>query len=240
MRELYQELQERWAENTTPERILKTDLYDEAISTHNLVSLFAGRCDHFIGTDVSLEIARAAKNRTAEPPDGWDAIAVSDARHLAFRSGVFDEIISNSTLDHFSDKGDITKSLRELRRIMRPGGTLVVTLDNPWNPVVFVRNRLPYRLLRFLDVIPFYMGATLSRRALVRVLESIGFRVCESTAIAHAPRIFAIRAGRLLDKRGSKRLGGRFRKLLRLFERLEGLPTKYVTGYYVAVKAVKR
>ena len=240
MRELYQELQARWAENRRLERILKTDLYDEAISTHNLVSLFAGRCEHFIGTDVSLEIARAAKRRMAERPDGWDTIAVSDARNLAFRSSVFDEIISNSTLDHFSDKRDITESLRELRRIMQPGGTLVVTLDNPWNPVVFLRNRLPYRLLRFFDVIPFYMGATLSRTALVRALESVGFRVSESTAIAHAPRFIAIRAGRILDRRGSKRISGWFRKLLRLFERLEGLPTRYVTGYYVAVKAVKR
>jgi SAM-dependent methyltransferase len=240
MRELYQELQERWAENGRPERILKTDLYDEAISAHNLVSLFAGRCDHFIGTDVSLEIARAAKRRMAEQPDGWDAIAVSDARNLAFRSGVFDGIISNSTLDHFPDKRDITESLREFLRVMRPGGTLVVTLDNPWNPVVFLRNRLPYRLLRFLGVIPFYMGATLSTTALVRVLEPIGFRVCESTAIAHAPRIVAIRVGRILDRRGGKRISGWFRKLLRLFERLEGLPTRYMTGYYVAVKAVKR
>jgi hypothetical protein len=35
-------------------------------------------------------------------------------------------------------------------------------------------------------------------------------------------------------------MSGWFRKLLRLFERLEGLPTRYVTGHYVAVKAVKR
>lgn len=67
-----------------------------------------------------------------------------------------------------------------------------------------------------------------------------GFRVCESTAIAHAPRIFTIRVGRILDRRGSKAMSGWFRKLLRLFERLEGLPTRYVTGHYVAVKAVKR
>lgn len=240
MRELYQELQERWAENARPERILKTDLYDEAISTHNLVSLLADRCDHFIGTDVSLEIARAAKRRLTDPSGGWDAVAVTDARNLAFRSGVFDEIISNSTLDHFSDKRDIANSLRELKRILQPGGTLLVTLDNPWNPAVFLRNRLPYGLLRFLGVIPFYMGATLSRPALVRVLESTGFRVRESTAIAHAPRIFAIRVGRILDRRGSKAMGAWFRKLLRLFERLEGLPTRYVTGHYVAVKAVKR
>jgi SAM-dependent methyltransferase len=240
MGEIYRELQARWAGKARPERILKTDLYDEAISTHNLVSLFKGRCDHFIGTDVSLEIASAAKRRMANRPGGWDAIAVTDARNLAFRSGVFDEILSNSTLDHFTNAGDIAESLEELRRTLRPGGTLVVTLDNPWNPVVFLRNRLPYGLLRFLGIIPFYMGATLSRSALVRLLESIGFEVQESTAIAHAPRIVAIRVGRILDGWGNRRISEWFRKFLRLCERLEGLPTRYMTGYYVAAKAVKR
>ena len=110
MRELYQDLQERWAGNGNTGRILKTDLYDEAISPHNLVSLFADRCEHFIATDVSLEVARAARRRVASPSGGWNAIAVSDARNLGFRSSVFDEIISNSTLDHFQDKEDLTLS----------------------------------------------------------------------------------------------------------------------------------
>ena len=105
-------------ERERPGRILKTDLYDEAISDHNLVSLFAGRCGHLVGTDVSLEIARAAKRRMADSSDPWHAIAVSDARNLAFRSRAFDQVISNSTLDHFSDRGDITESLRELRSVV--------------------------------------------------------------------------------------------------------------------------
>ncbi len=240
MKGLYQGLQQRWGPDDRPGRILKTDLYDEAISAHNLVSLFRDRCGHMVGTDVSLEIARAAKRRMADSPDPWHAIVVSDARSLGFRSGAFDAIISNSTLDHFSDKRDITESLRELHRIMRTGATLTITLDNPSNPIIFLRNRLPYRLLRFLGVIPFYMGVTLSRPDLVRALESNGFQACESTAIAHAPRILAIWVGRILERRSGRGIREGFHRLLRAFERLERLPTKYLTGHYVAVKAVRR
>lgn len=239
LKEIYQRMKERWRGNARPKLVLKTDLYDEAISTHNLIPLFGSQCEQIIGTDVSFRTSRAAKRRMADEYGGWRSIAVSDARNHAFKANAFDEVLSFSTLDHFPDRKDITESLRELRRILRPGGTLIITFDNPWNPVIFVRNRLPYRLLRFLGVIPFYMGVTLSRPELIRDLESNGFQVCDSTAIVHSPRIFAIRVGHLLDRTGREGIRAFFHRLLRAFEALEALPTKYVTGYYVAVKAVK-
>ncbi|NTW37763.1 MAG: class I SAM-dependent methyltransferase, partial [Syntrophobacteraceae bacterium] len=140
----------RWGEESRCGLTLKTDLYDEAISSYNLMSLFGSDCEQIIGTDVSLVTALAARKRMAAEWKGGHKIVVSDARKHAFRSNVFDRVISNSTLDHFSDKKDIFQSLRELQRIMRPGGTLMITLDNPWNPIVFLRNRLPYRWLKYL------------------------------------------------------------------------------------------
>lgn len=240
LQEIYRKLKGRWRGDARPDRVLKTDLYDEAITTHNLIPLFGGRCGRIVGTDVSFETCLAARRRMADEYGGWRSIAVSDARNQAFQANAFDEVLSFSTLDHFTDRRDITESLKELHRILRPGGTLMITFDNPWNPVVFVRNRLPYRLLRLLGVIPFYMGVTLSRPELVHDLESEGFRVCESTAIVHSPRILAIRLGPLLERKGRERIRAFLFRLLRAFETLERLPTKYVTGYYVAVKAVKR
>ena len=239
LRELYRNLKDRWRQAEKPLCTLKTDLYDEAVSTHNLISLFGTESERIVGTDVSLETARAAKRRMADEWGGWSSIAVSDARRQAFKSSVFDEVLSNSTLDHFADKSHILESLEELWRIMKPGGTLIITLDNPWNPVVWVRNRLPYRLLKAAGLVPFYMGATLSGPELVRALEAKGFRVCDSSAIAHGPRILAIWTGRLLARTPHERIRGGFHRVLRMFERLEALPTKYLTGYYVAVKAVK-
>lgn len=239
MKELYERLTERWRGQERRKRILKTDLYEEAVSRHSLIPSFAGRCEHMVGSDVSFETARAAKQRMAGEGTGWRSIVVSDARHQAFKSDAFDEIVSNSTLDHFPDRKDIRQSLSELRRMLKPGGLLIITLDNPWNPVVFLRNRLPYRLLKRLGLIPYYMGVTCSRSQLIRALQSQGFRVEDSTAIVHSPRIIAIRAGRILEKVGRQRSEATFHKLLRALEGLERLPTRYVTGYYVAVKAVK-
>jgi ubiquinone/menaquinone biosynthesis C-methylase UbiE len=201
--------------------------------------VFGNGSEKIVGTDVSLLVARAAKKRMEDQWGGWRKATVSDARQQAFKSNVFDEIISNSTLDHFSGKKDIIESLRELRRVLKPGGTLIITLDNPWNPVVSVRNRLPYRWLKFLGVIPFYMGVTLSRSELIRALESNGFRVEDSTAIVHSPRILAIWAGHILARLGWGRTKAVLHHLLRGFEFLERLPTKSLTGYYVAVKARK-
>lgn len=239
LREVYQVLKARWREESRCGLTLKTDLYDEAISSYNLISLFGSDCEQIIGTDLSFVTALAAKKRIKAEWGGEHEFVVSDARKHAFRSNIFDRVISNSTLDHFSDKEDIFQSLRELQRIMKPGGTLMITLDNPWNPVVFLRNRLPYRWLRSLGLIPFYMGATLSRPELIHALEANGFNVCDSTAIVHSPRILAIRLGNILDRVGHGRTRTYFYRVLKAFERLEGLPTKYMTGYYVAVKAVK-
>ena len=239
LREVYQVLKARWREESKCGLTLKTDLYDEAISSYNLISLFGSDCEQIIGTDLSFVTALAAKNRITAEWRGEYEIVVSDARKHAFISNIFDRVISNSTFDHFSDKEDLFQSLRELQRILKPGGTLMITLDNPWNPVVFLRNRLPYRWLRSLGLIPFYMGVTLSRPELIHALEANGFKVCDSTAIVHSPRILAIRIGNILDRVGHGRTRAYFHRVLRTFECLEGLPTKYLTGYYVAVKAVK-
>lgn len=240
MKWIYQRLIDRWMKNSEGGVALKTDLYDEAISTYNLIPLFAQESKCVIGTDISFEVVRAAKRRKVKYWNGSHYAVVSDIRNMAFKSDSFDRILSNSTLDHFSERKDIIESLRELCRILRPGGTLIITLDNPWNPVVFLRNLLPYRLLKSFVIIPFYVGVTLSKPKLIRILESNGFRVDDSTAIVHSPRILAIWVGYILDRIESEGLKVFFHKILRIFEHLEKFPLRYLTGYFVAAKAVKR
>lgn len=242
MKELYRTLDVQWGGKPGSGRILKTDLYDEAISSHNLVPLLERQSEKVVGIDVSFQIASSAKQRLNGSFAGTvrTSIAVTDTRNLAFRSMIFDSILSNSTLDHFPDKRDIVRSLRELGRVLRPGGVLTITLDNPWNPVVFLRNHLPCRLMRLLKLIPFYMGKTLSGPELVRTLEKNGFNVLERKTLAHFPRIIALRVASVLPAKGGQRTRDRFQNLLCAFEYLERLPTRYLTGYYVAVKAVKR
>lgn len=239
LNEIYTDLMDRWMEGSPGGLALKTDLYDEAISSHCLVPLCGERSEHIIGIDVSFEVTRVAKKRMVKEWDGWQNVVCSDIRNLSLKSDSVDQIISNSTLDHFADKKDIIVSLKELWRIMKPGGKLIITLDNPSNPVVFLRNMLPYRLLKATGFIPFYIGETLSDDELINALEANGFTVSDKTSIIHSPRILAIWMGYILDRIGNEKIKIYFQRLLNVFERLEKSPMKYLTGYFIAAKAVK-
>lgn len=240
LKEVYQELMDRWMQSSPGGRALKTDLFDEAIGTDGLIPLCGQKCDSVFGTDVSFEVAVAAKRRMIKERNGWHGPICSDVRKLPFKSESFDHVISNSTLDHFAHKESIRESLRELCRLMRSGGSLLITLDNPSNPIVLFRNLAPYRLLKLLGIIPFYMGVTLSKSQLIRMLESSGFEVDESTAIVHSPRILAIWTGRILNRTGNRKVKQYVSRVLEVCERLEKLPTRYLSGYYVAALATKR
>jgi len=239
LRGIYEELMERWVAGSGDGLILKTDLYDEAISQYNLLPLCADKIERVIGTDVSFEVASAAKRRMLETWNGWQNAVCTDVRRLPFKSNTFDVIISNSTLDHFAEKQGILDGLREIHRSLRPGGSLFITLDNPSNPIIFLRNAMPYRLLKSSKLIPFYMGVTLSETRLIRVLKLCGFRVYKSMAIVHSPRILAIWMGHLLNRKKNQKIEGYVKRILRICERLERFPTRYLTGYYVGAIATK-
>src|SRR5574341_1753589 len=103
------------------------------------------------GIDLSLLTVRAAKLRH----HGLKATG-ADVRHLPFADGVFDVIVSNSTLDHFESSDEIISSLQELHRVLRTGGQLLLTLDNLANPLISLRNVLPFGLLNRLNIVPYY------------------------------------------------------------------------------------
>lgn len=55
----------------------------------------------------------------------------ADAHHLPFASGknsVFDVVVCHNSFPHFADK---PRALREIRRVMRPGGQLFILHNNP-------------------------------------------------------------------------------------------------------------
>ena len=240
MKQIYSNLLNRWTENSDNSLAIKTDLFDEAISPYYIMSLAEEKFGKALGMDISFDIARTAKRRMKEDSGvTQNHVIICDVRNMGFKDGCFDPVISPSTLDHFEQKNDIVLSLKEIFRVMKPDGNLVITLDNPFNPVVLIRNLLPHRLMMMLGIIPFRMGLTVSIFELIRMLEFVGFKVLDHTAIAHTPRILAIRMGQILDKIGNKILKDYFFRIMGIFERLEYLPTRFFTGYFIAVKARK-
>jgi SAM-dependent methyltransferase len=222
----------RWLPAAPIDRVLKTDLFDEAVGDGLLRPLAAARV--VVGIDLSSAAVAGALGRHARVRG-----LVGDVRRLPFRAASFDVVVSTSTLDHFERASEIGDALAEVQRVLRPGGTLVVTMDNTRNPVVALRSRIQTTLLR-LGVVPYTTGASCDDGGLRRVLERTGFDVCAQAVVLHAPRAPAILAARAIDALGLPRLGGRFVRMLAAFERLGRSPVARRTGYFVAARAIKR
>jgi len=224
----------RWAELTSNTTILKTDLFEEALGTDYFLFHLLKLSDNVVGIDISSEIVSRARERSRQSGSDLGQYICCDVRQLPFDSDSFDLVISNSTLDHFSHKSDIIAALHELKRVLRPNGILIVTMDNKGN-----LSEPFFRLWNSLGLAPYFTGKTYSIRELKHVLESIGFRVEDATAIIHSPRFLTVRIVRLLHRLNAKRFDPVIRKGLTFLDKLEQRRTKYLTGLYVAVKAVK-
>ena len=99
LQEVYRGLLDRWFENSPAGYTLKTDLFDEAISNHGLISLCRQKCERIVGTEISLEVATAATENINRENGSWRNAVCSNIKQLAFTSDCFDYIVSNSTLD---------------------------------------------------------------------------------------------------------------------------------------------
>ncbi len=229
-----QALFSRWLPCDRVGRLLKTDLFDEAVSD-GLYPLLTAQAELVVGIDVS----QLALQVTLSCCAGLLA-ARADVRHLPFADDVFDVVVSISTLDHFETRDQIAAGLRELGRVLRPGGELLLTLDNLANPLVALRNALPFRHLNRLGLVPYYVGATVGPRGLRRLLERAGLMLQEVEAAMHCPRVLAVALARLLGRWTAPGIQRGFLGALVAFERLAHWPTRYVTGLFVAARATKR
>ncbi|HXE80308.1 MAG TPA: class I SAM-dependent methyltransferase [Vicinamibacterales bacterium] len=230
---VYAMLLERWLPRAGLGCVLKTDLFDEAVSV-GLYPVLASRARSVIGIDLAQWTARQARGRYPGM-----AMAGADVRRLPFPDAAFDAIVSLSTLDHFRARADLEAALGELQRVLRPGGTLVLTLDNLANPVVRLRNVLPFGLLNRIGLVPYFVGATCTPGGTARLLRTAGFRVDELTAVMHVPRVAAVALAALVQRRAGPDTHARFLDHLRRWERLAGWSTRWMTGHYVAVRATR-
>jgi ubiquinone/menaquinone biosynthesis C-methylase UbiE len=227
-------LLERWLSKARVRRLLKTDVFDEAFGK-GLYPMLALKARHVINMDISMSILEQARIRYPKLQG-----VKADVRCLPYADRAFDIVVSNSTLDHFTSRDQIFESLRELNRALAPNGQLVITMDNLANPAVWLRNALPFRWLNALGVLPYYVGATCGPRRLRRYLKKAGFEIIETTAILHCPRVLAVALARYLNRGGDKQTQRSFLRFISGFEWLERWPTRYLTGYFVAVLAAKR
>jgi len=221
----------RWTTLLNPGSILKTDLFEEAYGTDDLLFDLAPCSAQAVGIDVASSTVARARARTADPRFSF---AVSDVRKLAFRSGAFDLVVSNSTLDHFDGAEGLRSSIAELSRVLCPGGVLVVTLDNPRNPL--------YPILRWAanrGWAPFTLGHTFNMDELNASLRECGLEVTGNDWIIHNPRVISTAIFVVLRKLFGRYASGPIRMFLNGFALLGRLPTREFTACFIAACARK-
>jgi SAM-dependent methyltransferase len=97
---------------------------DVACGTGRVHPLLRERAERLVGLDASLPMLAGARGR------GADLLAAGDAFRLPIADGAADTVVALRFLFHFDDLAPL---LAELRRITRPGGTLVCDTAS-WSP----------------------------------------------------------------------------------------------------------
>jgi len=158
-------------------RMMKTDLWDEVKNTRILQWAHAQGASVY-GVDISEPTVRQARAAFA---DGGLRGAVSDVRSLPFRDGCFDAVYSMGTIEHFHDP---ETAVREIHRVLRPGGRVVIGVPNRLDP--FLRPLLAYTLQK-VGLYGYGYERSFSRGAFRRMLQDAGFDVVAETAILFVP-----------------------------------------------------
>lgn len=223
----------RWLPAAPVPRLLKTDVFDEAVSG-GLYGLLHARARTLVGIDIARVILHEARRGR---PDLHTSCA--DVRALPFAGDTFDVVVSNSTLDHFDSLDEIRTSLREIHRVLRADGRLLITLDNGRNPMIALRNALPLRLLQRLGLVPYQVGATCGPSRLAHLLREAGFAVAQIGAVMHCWRVLAVGLSGLVERRAGAEGQRRFLRHLQGWECLARWPTRFLTGHFIAIEAVK-
>ncbi|MBP7125722.1 methyltransferase domain-containing protein [Myxococcota bacterium] len=100
-----------------------SEVLDVGCATGGMMRFLAGQ-GRFMGLDRSEEAAAIARQRTGCP------VLVGDATAMPFPDGRFDGVMAMDVLEHVEDD---RAALREIRRVLRPGGPFLASVPcHPW------------------------------------------------------------------------------------------------------------
>lgn len=155
--------------------------------TLSIVNRYAPHVKLAVGVDVVTP-------SLAPAPNG--AVTVGDLAALPFRDESFDVIVSRSVVEHLEQPLAV---FTELRRILRPGGRIVLATPNKYYYSCLVAGLIPYAwkdgFMRWAfggegyDHFPVFYRAN-SRVALRRIADRAGLRITHLQAIRHFPFYF--------------------------------------------------
>jgi ubiquinone/menaquinone biosynthesis C-methylase UbiE len=121
---------------------------------------------NIVAVDVSPELLAIAK---ADACTNNVRYEIQNAGALSYSDAVFDSVVGSSVLHHL----EIKEALREIYRVLQPGGTIYFTEPNMLNPQIAIQKNVPWikrKLGDSPDETAFF------RWRLRRLLERAGFR----------------------------------------------------------------
>lgn len=116
--------------------------------------------------DVSPELLEMARSNCSAPNVQYQ---IENAYELSYEDAIFDSVVGSSVLHHL----EIEKALRDVYRVLKPGGTIFFTEPNMLNPQIAVQKNIPWikqKLGDSPDETAFF------RWRLKRLLEQTGYR----------------------------------------------------------------
>src|SRR4029077_10448138 len=119
-----------------------------------------------VAIDISPELLEIARSNCSEQNVRYE---VQNAYRLSYPAAAFDSVVGSSVLHHL----EIEEALREIYRVLKPGGTIYFTEPNMLNPQIALQKNIPWvkrKLGDSPDETAFF------RWPLRRLLEQTGYR----------------------------------------------------------------
>ncbi len=133
------------------ERIL-----DLGCGNGRLLDLFRDKNVEYTGIDNSEELIQIAKERSKiQNPKSKIQFLVADALNLPFEDNYFDKVFSVAVLHHIPSKEYRLQFLKEARRVLRPGGFLILSVWNLWRRPKTLKLLIKYGLLKITGLSKF-------------------------------------------------------------------------------------
>jgi len=155
------------------------------------------------GADFSAEMLEFAR-RYSMKFKFTVSLSLADVRHLPYFDETFDWALSVATYHHLKGKEERLKSLRELGRVLKPGGEAFITVWNKWQPRFWFRRKevaVPWRMKGKTLYRYYYL---FSYHELEKLVKEAGFEVLKSfpETAYHFPIKFFSRNICLLVRKG--------------------------------------
>jgi len=92
---------------------------------------------NIVAVDVSPDLLEIAKANSSAPNVRYE---IQNAYELSYPDAVFDSVVGSSVLHHL----EIEKAIREIYRVLKPGGTIYFTEPNMLNPQIAIQKNVPW------------------------------------------------------------------------------------------------